>query len=233
MQLNILFQDSHIIVCEKPAGTPTQSRNLYTKDMVTILKTELAKQSDSNKEPYLGLIHRLDQPVGGIMVFAKTPQAAKELSSQIQKNTIHKHYLAVITNDLSAQKGQPITLLDELVQNKKDNTSRVVPNKTNDSKTAKLIYTVLDTVTQNEQPLSLIDIDLITGRHHQIRVQTAAHLGGIWGDKKYNPKFQKSRNPTTLCLYSYQLDFLHPVTKKPMHFENMPQYDHFKLFSFA
>lgn len=233
MQLNILFQDSHIIVCEKPAGTPTQSRSLYTKDMVTILKTELAKQSDFNKEPYLGLIHRLDQPVGGIMVFAKTPQAAKELSSQIQKNTVHKHYLAVITNDLSSQKGQTTTLTDELEQNKKDNTSRIVFNKTNNSKTAKLSYTVLDTVQYEEQTLSLIDVDLLTGRHHQIRVQTSAHLGGIWGDKKYNPLFQDSRKPTTLCLYSYKLDFKHPVTKKPMHFEHYPQYGHFHLFSLA
>ena len=199
--------------------------------MVSILKTELAKQSNEHKEPYLGLIHRLDQPVGGIMVFAKTSKAAKELSSQVQTKTIGKHYLAIITNDLSNQKGQTITLTDELVQNKKDNTSRIVPNKTSDSKTAKLSYTVLDTIIHNEQPLSLIDVDLITGRHHQIRVQTAVHLGGIYGDQKYNPLFQEIRKAAALYLYSYRLEFTHPITKKVMSFRNIPNYGLFSRFS--
>ncbi len=231
MQLNILYQDSHIIVCEKPAGTPTQSKSLYTKDMVSILKTELIKHSNQNKEPYLGLIHRLDQPVGGIMVFAKTPNSAKELCHQLQTNQINKHYLAIITNDLSDKRNTSSILLDELEQNKKHNISRIVPNKTKESKTAKLSYTVLDVKQYDGQPLSLIDINLITGRHHQIRVQTAAHLGGIYGDQKYNPLFQGMKQATTLCLYSYQLEFVHPTTKKKMRFRNIPQYDLFSTFS--
>lgn len=232
MQLNILYQDKHIIVCEKPPGTPTQSKSLYTKDMVSILKSELAKQENKNAEPYLGLIHRLDQPVGGIMVFAKTPQAAKELSTQLQNNTIKKHYLAIITNDLTSSKGTSLTLVDEMVQNKKTNTSAIVSNKTKESKTAKLSYSVLDVINYSEQALSLIDVALITGRHHQIRVQTAAHLGGIWGDQKYNPMFHESKR-TTLCLYSFQLEFLHPITKEKMSFRNIPTYDLFSKFSIA
>lgn len=231
MSINILYQDDHIIVCEKPAGTPTQSKGLYTKDMVSILKTELSKLSKTNKEPYLGLIHRLDQPVGGIMVFAKTPQAAKELSAQLQNGSIQKHYLAVITNDLSSTGTQSVTLIDEMVQNKKDNSSKIVPTKTSESKTAELSYTVKEIITYQDQPLSLIDVALITGRHHQIRVQTAAHLGGIWGDKKYNEKFQQSRAFTTLCLYAYKLEFNHPITKKKMTYQNFPQYDIFSRFT--
>lgn len=231
MQLNILFEDKHIIVCEKPAGTPTQSKSLYTKDMVSILKNEFAKNPEAKGKPYLGLIHRLDQPVGGIMVFAKTPQAAKELSTQLQKNIIKKHYLAIITNDLSAIAKSPVTLKDEMVQNKKTNTSSIVAHKTTDSKTAELSYTVLDVITHKDQKLSLIDVELITGRHHQIRVQTAAHLGGIWGDKKYNPKFQQSKTPSPLCLYAYQLEFNHPITKKKLHFQNIPHYDLFESFT--
>lgn len=231
MQLNILYQDKQILVCEKPAGTPTQSKNLYTKDMVSIIKSELAKQSDSNTEPYLGLVHRLDQPVGGIMVFAKIPAAAKELSAQIQKNQIKKHYLAVISNDLSSVKGQTFSLTDEMVQNKKDNTSAIVPNKTKESKTAKLNYAVIDALPYKDEIISLIDVELITGRHHQIRVQTASHLGGIWGDKKYNKKFQNVKTTTSLCLYSYQLEFLHPVSKKPLKFHQIPSYDLFSQFS--
>lgn len=231
MSINILYQDAHIIVCEKPAGTPTQSKGLYAKDMVSILKSELAKSSKSDKEPYLGLIHRLDQPVGGIMVFAKTPQAAKELSAQLQKNIIKKHYLAVITNDLSSTGNESVTLIDEMVQNKKDNSSKIVPSKTPESKTAELSYTVKEIIHYQDQPLSLIDVALITGRHHQIRVQTAAHLGGIWGDKKYNEKFQQSRALTTLCLYAYKLEFNHPITKKKIVYQNFPQYDMFSNFT--
>lgn len=231
MQLNILFEDKHILVCEKPAGVPTQSKNLFTKDMVTIIKTELAKQSNENKEPYLGLIHRLDQPVGGIMVFAKTPQAAKNLSAQVQNKSMKKHYLAVITNDLSQHTGDWITLKDQLVQNKKDNSSAIVSAKTKDSKLAELSYQVLEVIDYNAQKLSLIDVDLKTGRHHQIRVQTAAHLGGIWGDKKYNSLFQDSKERTTLCLYAYQLEFTHPINNKPLHFRNIPYYDLFGKFS--
>lgn len=233
MQLNILYQDNQIIVCEKPAGVPTQSKSLYAKDMVSIVKNELAQQTDTDKEPYLGLIHRLDQPVGGIMVFAKTPAAARELSSQIQGNKMKKHYLAVISNDLSETKEQPITLENELVQNKRDNTSSIVRKKTKDSKTAKLIYTVLEVSGNGSSAASLIDVELITGRHHQIRVQTAHHLGGIYGDKKYNPRFQDSKKITTLCLYAYQLEFTHPATKEVLRFQNFPDYDLFSLFFHA
>lgn len=231
MSLNILHQDKHIIVCEKPPGTPTQSKSLCAKDMISILKNELAKQNNQSTEPYLGLIHRLDQPVGGIMVFAKTPQAAKELSRQLQNDMIKKHYLAVITGDLSKDKGESIPLVDEMVQNKKNNTSTIVATKTKESKTAKLTYTVLDVIQYNDQPLSLIDVNLITGRHHQIRVQTSAHLGGIWGDKKYNKKFQDMKKATSLCLYSFQLEFLHPITKEKMYFRNIPSYDMFSQFT--
>lgn len=231
MSLNILHQDKHIIVCEKPPGTPTQSKSLYTKDMISILKTEIAKQNHQSTEPYLGLIHRLDQPVGGIMVFAKTPQAARELSKQLQNDRIQKHYLAVITNDLSKDKGKSVSLVDEMVHNKKTNTSAIVATKTKESKTAKLSYTVLDVIEPNGQPLSLIDVHLITGRHHQIRVQTAAHLGGIWGDKKYNKQFQDWKKPTSLCLYSFQLEFSHPITNEKMCFRNIPNYDLFSQFT--
>ena len=231
MQLNILFEDKHILVCEKPAGVPTQSKNLCSKDMVSILKTELAKQSNSTKEPYLGLVHRLDQPVGGVMVFAKTPQAARHLSAQVQNKTIKKHYLAIITNALSTEKKQPTTLIDHLVQNKKDNSSSIVVSKTKDSKIAELDYTVLDVIDYDNQKLSLISVDLKTGRHHQIRVQTAVHLGGIWGDKKYNALFQHSKARTNLCLYAYKLEFIHPVTNKILHFQNIPHYDLFDKFN--
>ena len=106
MSINILYQDAHIIVCEKPAGTPTQSKEVWAKDMVSILKSELAKSLKSDKEPYLGLIHRLDQPVGGIMVFAKTPQATKELSAQLQKNIMKKRslHLEILLQELFSLK---------------------------------------------------------------------------------------------------------------------------------
>lgn len=231
MELNTLYEDKHILVCEKPAGVPTQSKNLFTKDMITIIKTELAQETKGIHEPYLGLIHRLDQPVGGIMVFAKTPQAAKKLSAQVQKKTMKKHYLAVITNDLSPYQGEWHTLKDLLIQKKKENFSVVVPSQTKDSKLAELSYQVLQVIDYDGKKLSLIDVDLKTGRHHQIRVQTAFHLGGIWGDKKYNSFFQNYKHQTTLCLYAYKLEITHPITNKPMCFQNIPHYDLFGKFN--
>jgi len=232
MNLNILMEDDDIIVCEKPAGTPTQTNSLSAKDMVSILKNHLNESNTSNKEPYLGLIHRLDQPVGGVMVFAKNPKAAKFLSEQVQNKTMKKQYLAIITNDLSKEIGkEPKTLMDYLVQNKQTNASSISSASNKNAKKAELDYTVLDVIQNNGQPLSLINVNLKTGRHHQIRVQTAAHLGGIYGDKKYNKKFKDTQTPTNLLLYSHKLSFIHPTSKKEMNFQNIPHLDLFDCFT--
>ncbi|SFR62069.1 RluA family pseudouridine synthase [Anaeromicropila populeti] len=233
MKINIIFEDADIIVCEKPAGVPTESKNLYTKDMVSILKNYLKENQPlkNDIEPYLGLIHRLDQPVGGVMVFAKTPASAKDLSRQVQEKTIKKYYYAVITEDLSPLLGKPASLLtDYLVQDKKTNTSFLTAQTDSKGKKSELLYRVLDVVTYQDTILSLAEINLLTGRHHQIRVQMAHHHSGLYGDKKYNPLFQTAKENTQLGLFSFSLTLQHPKTKKILGYQIIPKLDLFELF---
>ncbi len=227
-KINILYEDAHIIVCEKPVGVPSQPDKSSTSDMVNMLKNYVFEKE--NKEgtekvvPYIAVIHRLDRPVGGVMVYAKTPFAAKELSRQISNHSIEKKYLAVVTKDLSKERGKRILLSDYLKKDGRTNTSKVVSQKEKDAKRAELYYESLKTIDKN----TLIKVQLLTGRHHQIRVQMSAHTGGLLGDRKYNSqeteeteKRQGMKIP--LMLYAYSLEFIHPKTKKKMKFVNVPK----------
>ena len=240
MKLNILYEDSQILVCVKPAGVPSQSDKTADFDMVNRLKNYLYEKGDCKGQPYIGVVHRLDRPVSGIMVFAKTPFAAGELSKQIQQKEFCKKYLAVLTADLSDKLGKDKELLtDYLVKNGRTNLSSVTTEKDPNGKKAQLYYTVRSV----KDSLSLVEVELLTGRHHQIRVQMKTHLGGIWGDTKYNGDAEEaivgnidrasgenvdniSANKKTMwketALFAYYLEFLHPKTKKKMVFEEMP-----------
>lgn len=217
MKLEIIFEDRHILVCVKPAGIPVQSRQLCTPDMVSILKNHLHSSHSGKGEPYLALIHRLDQPVEGLLVFAKTPAAAKALSHQLQSSSFGKHYLAL----LSAVPPQTeATLEDYLVKDGRTNTSRICTPDTPGARLARLHYKVLRT----QDDCALAEITLDTGRHHQIRVQMA-HIGcSVVGDKKYGRISPESPHPLSgqLRLYASGLSFLHPVTGAPLSFEHMP-----------
>ena len=183
MKLNILYEDSHILVCVKPSGVPSQSDKTADFDMVNRLKNYLYEKGDNKGQYYIGVVHRLDRPVSGIMVFAKTPFSASELSKQIQKKEFTKKYLTVVTADLSNKLGEEKTLLtDYLVKNGRTNLSSITTEKDKNGKKAQLYYTV----KKVENGLSLVEVELLTGRHHQIRVQMKEHLGGVWGDTKYN-----------------------------------------------
>lgn len=229
MNLQILFEDNHIIVCHKPAGLPTQSARIGTPDMVSILKTHVYKNSIVKGEPYIAVIHRLDQPVEGILVFAKTPFAAKELTKQLQTNGFGKHYQALVCGIPPHNSG---TLEDYVVKDAKTNTSRVCTKETPDSKKATLHYVTLHSFTSNPhlpEPTTLLQIHLETGRHHQIRVQLA-HIGcPICGDTKYNTSHAMNKNWKQLCLYAYKLEFSHPKTKKPMVFQFDPEISEIKV----
>ncbi|MCP1102564.1 23S rRNA pseudouridine1911/1915/1917 synthase [Aequitasia blattaphilus] len=201
--LEILYEDKDIIVCVKPHGVPTQSKSIMTKDMVSLLKNYL-------NSPYLGLIHRLDQPVKGIMVFGKTPLASKNLSKSLTANSFQKLYLATVH-------GKPAkdtdTLTDYLLQDKKSNTSSVVSPGTPGQKRASLSYKLLD--FNNEGNTSLLEVSLETGRHHQIRVQLS-HIGHpIVGDRKYGQSTDAGKN---IQLVAYKLSFPHPATGKRLSF---------------
>lgn len=218
--LNILYEDSHIIVCYKPHGIATQNQKIGQPDMVSLIKNHLAKTQIAKGEPYLAVIHRLDQPVSGILVFAKTPFAAKELNRQLTTQGFGKHYRALV--DGTPEPGNAV-LENYLVKDKRTNLSRVCQKNTPDAKLARLNYEIIpdgagiykDMISKGQTEL---DILLDTGRHHQIRVQLS-HMGcPIVGDTKYNTKQTPEKKWQKICLCAYRLEFTHPKTKKKMEF---------------
>lgn len=222
MILEILYEDNFIIVCEKPPGVPSQSDKSQAVDMVSQIKNYLREKEPEKGVPYTAAVHRLDRPVGGIMVYAKTKEAAAGLSRQIQQGKMKKEYLAVVEGDFSEKIGrEPEKLCDYLKKDGKTNLSVITKESDSQAKKAELAYQVLE--VKKEQPLSLLNIWLFTGRHHQIRVQLAAHLAAIWGDTKYNQSAGKKQGFLQIALYSWKLSFFHPRTKELMSFQKVPE----------
>jgi len=165
-RLNVIYEDNHVIVVEKIVNIPSQGDKTGDRDMLTIIKEYLKEKYNKPGEVYLGLVHRLDRPVGGVMVFAKTSKAASRLSEQVRTKQIKKKYLVIVDGKPAKPKN---TLEDYLSKNERLNTSKVVEEGTKNSKLAKLDYEVLK--YNEEINLSLLEVNLHTGRHHQIRVQ--------------------------------------------------------------
>lgn len=227
MKPNILLEDRDILVCRKQPGVPVQSDRTLDYDLVNQLKNYL-HEKEEHKAPYIGLVHRLDRPVGGVMVFAKTPQAAKELSKQIQKKKMEKTYLCVVQKDLSEQIGKDRTYLEDYIRKDgRSNTSVIVSKSDKAGKCAQLYYRVLEVVEGN----SLVEVWLLTGRHHQIRVQMAAHVGGLVGDTKYNPLATREQGRKGVALFSNSLRFLHPRTKKTIYVTDFPEGEMWDCFT--
>lgn len=214
--MNILYEDNDLIVVEKPAGVPVETSRIGLADMVSLLRNHLAVPG--GKVPYLGMVHRLDQPVQGVMVFARNQKAAGNLSAQIAKGEMEKTYLAVV----NGQAREQASLTDYLLKDGRTNTSRIVPKGTKGAKEARLSYERM----ANTETLSLVRIHLFTGRHHQIRVQMAGAGLPLYGDQKYNP------NPvgTSVALCAYQLTFRHPSTGKKLTFSCTPAQEIFQIF---
>lgn len=207
-KLDIIYEDNDIILCHKPAGVATQTKRLGQQDMESLLKNYRAKKGES---PYIGVVHRLDQPVEGIMVFAKNQKAAANLSKQVKERVIGKHYYAVSSHVAVEVEG---VLEDYLLTDKKINFTKVVDAGTKDARKAKLEYEAVET----KDDKTLFDIKLHTGRQHQIRVQMA-HMGcPLIGDAKYG----EGQKGEQLALCSYRLNFKHPTTGKSMDFSITP-----------
>ena len=213
-QLKILYEDNHIIVAEKPPNIPSQSDKTEDEDMLTIIKQYLKEKYNKPGNVYLGLVHRLDRPVGGVMVFAKTSKAASRLSEQVRNKTFKKEYLAIVDGKIDQQKG---ILEDYLLKNQANNISKVVKENTKNAKYAKLEYEVLK--YNEEINLSLLKILLHTGRHHQIRVQLSHFGHSICGDQKYGTRGRGKQ----IALWAYQLTIEHPITKEKMSFRDLPE----------
>lgn len=210
---HILYEDEYLVVCYKPAKIATQTSRMGTQDMVSLLKNYLYRKMKDKKEPYLAVIHRLDQPVEGILVFAKTPFAAKELSRQLQQKGFGKEYRALVCGCPEKKSG---TLTDYMVKEKKTNLSRICKETEPEAKRAVLHYEVTE---EYEDGRALLYIRPETGRHHQIRVQMANMGCPIWGDSKYNPDANRENKWEQIALCAYRLKFTHPKTKKEMVFE--------------
>ena len=217
--LKILYEDNHIIVVVKEPGIPTQEDKTGDKDMLTIVKEYIKVKYNKPGNVYLGLVHRLDRMVGGVMVFAKTSKAASRISEYIRQKNVKKRYLAVVNGTLPVS-DQKVELRNYLVKNERLNMSRVVDSTTKGSKESILEYKVLKNFTYNGKDYSLVDIDLHTGRHHQIRLQFANIGHPLYGDIKYGQKVNKVGQ--NLALFSYYLSFFHPTKDEYLEFEFKP-----------
>lgn len=214
--LNIIYEDNHIIVVQKIPNIPSQGDKTGDVDMLTIIKEYIKNKYNKPGNVYLGLVHRLDRPVGGVMVFAKTSKAAARLSEEVRLRELKKSYLVVVDGKMEKDKD---TLEDYLLKNEKNNMSKVVNEGTKNAKNAKLDYEVLK--YDSDINLSVLRIHLHTGRHHQIRVQLSSRNHSIYGDQKYGTRGRGKQ----IALWAYELTFKHPTKKEEMTFRCLPEFN--------
>ncbi len=253
MKLDIVYEDEYIIACVKPYGVPAQPDKTFGEDMVTLVQEYLYEKGESDRnvpidsfgdsgEPYVAIINRLDRPVGGIMLFAKDEDTAAKLSDMVQDGEIQKFYQVIVKGYLEEPEGE---YEDWLFHDKKNNVTKVVSKGTKGAKKAILSYEVLDELDTDEGAVSYVLVELLTGRHHQIRCQMAAHGNPIWGDDKYcgqaeneskagkmaqnkknNSKNIKGKKPSKkheIGLYSTRMEFVHPVTGEEICLHREPE----------
>ena len=206
--INILYEDNHIIVVIKDYNVPVQEDSSKDDDLINIIKKYLKEKYNKPGNVYLGMVHRLDRPVGGIMVFAKTSKAASRLSEQIRNKEFEKRYIALVHNKTKEHE----TLIDKISRDEENNKSYI----SDDGKEAILEYNLIE----YRDDMSLIDINLITGRHHQIRLQMSHHGYPIYGDQKYGI----DKEGIQIHLWAYKIKFKHPVKNELMEFEYYPDF---------
>lgn len=202
--MNIIYEDSDVLIVNKPAGVLTQSNRSFDKDLTSEVMTYRRKKGET---AYAAVINRLDRPVGGLVLFAKNKKTAADLSNMLQKQTFNKMYYAVVEGRPSDDKG---VFEDYLIKDALNNISYVTDKDTPDSRYAKLEYERVKTAKDDDgRELSLLRIHLITGRHHQIRVQLSSRNMPIVGDAKYGSEGRiidnrpvAGRNKIALCAYS-------------------------------
>lgn len=202
--INVIYEDNHLLVVEKPINIPTQEDNTKDKDLLTILKEYIKKKYNKPGNVYLGLVHRLDRPVGGIMVFARTSKAASRLSEQVRNKTFKKTYNAVVIGNIE-NTGK---LKDYLLKDEKRNIVKVDEK----GKEAILNFKKLNF----KDNMSLVEINLETGRSHQIRVQMSHHGYPLFGDQKYN---KNAKVGEQIALFAKKIEFVHPTTNELLTFE--------------
>ncbi|QGT99465.1 RNA pseudouridylate synthase, group 1 [Candidatus Syntrophocurvum alkaliphilum] len=225
IKIPIIFEDNHLLVINKPPNILSQGDKTGDADILSLLKQDLKKRYNKLGNVYLGLIHRLDRPVGGVMVLAKTSKAASRLSNQIRNREFQKTYIAIVHGNTLKSKD---ILTHYLLKDKKTNTVSAVSKSVRQAKEAILEYEVID----KKQDFSLVKINLHTGRPHQIRVQFATIGYPLYGDQKYGVKNNNRRKQ--IALNSYKITFRHPTLKEVITFtsyiENQHPWDKFSNF---
>lgn len=242
-KLNVIYEDNHLIVVIKPQNIPTQEDESGDVDMLSLVKEYIKEKYNKPGNVFVGLVHRLDRPTGGVMVFAKTSKSASRLCKEIQDGTFEKEYLAVLEGQLPLKTKK---LVNYLKKDEENNIVKIAPMGEIGAKKAELIYETLEVENEykevelaprnriNENSLSCEDqkkikalgktltlakVKLLTGRAHQIRVQFANLKAPVFGDGKYGAKEGKSKQ---LALWAYKLQFVHPTTKETMIFKVLP-----------
>ena len=213
--LIVLYEDNHVIVVLKPQNVPSCEDETKDKDLLTVIKEHIKEKENKQGNVYVGLVHRLDRPTGGVMVYAKSSKAAARLSEQMQNGDFEKKYAAVLAGELKTKRA---TLTNYLKKNPINNMVYVCPPVTEGAKFAELEYDVLE----EKSGLTLALIKLHTGRSHQIRVQMANVGAPVYGDMRYGGEKAKKGK---LALWAVSLSFTHPVSKERLCFKIQPPSD--------
>lgn len=213
MDIPIIYEDNHLLVVEKPVNIPVQEDRSQDKDLLSLLKQDIKIRYQKPGNVYLGLVHRLDRPVGGVMVFAKTSKAASRLSDMVRRRVFEKNYLAIVRGRPAKAEGR---LTDYLVKNRQKNIVYVTQSNHKEAKKAVLDYRVIGT----KDDLSLVQIQLHTGRSHQIRVQFANIGCPLYGDQKYGQHVNQPGEQ--IALWSSEIKFQHPTKKDTRQFTSTP-----------
>lgn len=211
--MQVIYQDNHLFVVEKPVNIPVQEDSSQDPDLLTLSKEFIKEQDNKPGNVFLGLVHRLDRPVGGVIAFAKTSKAASRLSDQIRRRAMGRTYLVVVQGQAPQSAGQ---LRDFMYKDRHKNQSYIVNPEHTEAKEAILNYQVIASKNQ----LQLLAVQLETGRSHQIRVQLSHHGMPIQGDQKYNSK--QAKTGQQIALWAYELELEHPTLKELMTFYSFP-----------
>ncbi len=217
--INVVYEDNHILVVVKPQNLPTCGDESGDDNLLDLLKQYIKEKYNKPGDAYLGLLHRLDRPTGGVMVFAKTSKSASRLSESIRNGEFEKKYLAVT---VGVPREKKALLRNGLIKDEKKNMVTCVPLHMEGAKQAALEYKIIEK-KEGKQSVALLDIQLLTGRSHQVRVQLNFIGCPLFGDYKYGAG--KTPEGHNLALWAYQLRFPHPVTKEIMVFRVLPQTD--------